>query len=208
MAYLATLVFLALPMLIYAGSTPCNPGYEPTYNAGSFACTACKPGFFQPGVNLDPCYSCPEGHASSTSGSVACEFCYANGTVPSTDKTACIARNSAANIVNALSGNYENMLYSGSGKNAWHYVQISPKEGSDTELIWSNRAGVQWALKLQPDGDGYSRDTFSVESDSPYYKNGHNSGQIEWTQEDVDNFEPGNTVLSVTGPWNEPYTRV
>ncbi|PXF42881.1 hypothetical protein BWQ96_07389 [Gracilariopsis chorda] len=208
MAHLATLLFLVLPTLIYAGTTPCFAGYEPIFDSGSFTCTPCKPGFFQPGVNLESCYSCPEGHASSAAGSVACEFCYGNSTVPSKVQTACIARNSAENIVNALSGNYENMLYSGSGKNAWHYVQISAKEGSTTELIWSNQAGVTWILKLQPEGDGYNRDMFLVEPDSPYYNNGHTTGQVEWTIEDLDSFEAGNTVLSVTGPWNEPYTRV
>eukprot|EP00178_Gracilaria_changii_P017088 TRINITY_DN48889_c0_g1_i1.p1 TRINITY_DN48889_c0_g1~~TRINITY_DN48889_c0_g1_i1.p1 ORF type:complete len:210 (+),score=14.18 TRINITY_DN48889_c0_g1_i1:62-631(+) len=188
-----------------AGITPCSPGTGRDLTS-STPCSPCQPGFFQPQVNYEPCLPCWEGSAAPLPGATECVFCLANNTLPNQARTQCLPRTSAQVITEALVGNYENLLYSGAAKNDWHYVQISAKADSDTQLIWKNRAGVQWTLELQKTDDGYNRNVFTVESDSPYYSNGHTEGHVTWTAQTE--YDAGNTVISVTGPWNEAYTRV
>ena len=49
-------------------------------------------------------------------------------------------------------GSYENLLYTGSAKNDYHYVEIT--EGSCTgQFIWTNRANVVWTLTQFPNDD-------------------------------------------------------
>lgn len=196
-------IFLALPTLLLAGITPCRSGYGLD---DSFKCVPCEPGYYAYGANYEPCSACGEALASSRFGASGCETCYGNNTVPNENHTRCVSKTDAGGIRSALIGSYENLLYSGAEKNDWHYVEITAKSDSQTELIWSNRAGKKWTLKLKPTNDGYDRTTFLVESDSPYYSQGHTDGEIKWEEETVWNI--GNTVLGITGPWGELYTRV
>jgi len=92
----------------------------------------------------------------------------------------------------SLIGRYECHKYDNGGKNNWHYVNITRQTdtASETDYIWSNRAGVTWSLYVDSSlGDNELR----VGEDCPYYDNGH-------------------TVLSMTGdgvlgPWGELYNK-
>lgn len=85
-------------------------------------------------------------------------------------------------------------------------MHITAKTDSDTALIWSNRAGRAWTLDFRPAGSGYDRTMFLVQSDSPYFIEGHKDGQISWAEETE--WNGGNIVLGVTRPYDELYTRV
>ena len=93
--------------------------------------------------------------------------------------------------ITALIGNYENHLYDGtSEKNDWHYVTITRID--DQTLLWSNRAGVSWQLKLTDNRN------FLLVGDNPYSGHGHTESMVVWE---------GEQVKGLTGPWNELYER-
>ena len=105
----------------------------------------------------------------------------------------------SSEVVSGLVGTYENFRYvTGSGKNKWHFVELT--KVSDTEMKWTNRAGVSWKLNLISATVGYKADVVSV-TGSPYASRGHTSASLVWDHTHTE-------VIAITGPWGEYYTRV
>ncbi|PXF41668.1 hypothetical protein BWQ96_08619 [Gracilariopsis chorda] len=104
----------------------------------------------------------------------------------------------ASQLVDSLIGHYENLKYTGSGKNNWHYVDVEKVDHST--LRWTNRAGVSWTLYIQDAGNGVNTDSLIVGSDCPYYKSGYTAAGI------VRDEETG-LVSAILGPGGEAYNR-
>ncbi|PXF41669.1 hypothetical protein BWQ96_08620 [Gracilariopsis chorda] len=104
----------------------------------------------------------------------------------------------ASQLVDSLIGHYENLKYTGSGKNNWHYVDVEKVDHST--LRWTNRAGVSWTLYIQDAGNGVNIDSLIVGSDCPYYKSGYTAAGI------VRDEETG-LVSAILGPGGEAYNR-
>ena len=85
-------------------------------------------------------------------------------------------------------GEYENLGYSGSAKNNYHYVTIT-YDSFKSVYIWKNRANSKW--ELHPTEEEFE---LRVDESVGYYSNG-------WTIAKV-------TSKGIFGPFNEFYTRM
>lgn len=91
-----------------------------------------------------------------------------------------------------IAGTYENNLYDSGGKNGWHYVEITKVD--DNQFLWTNQAGASWTL-TQASSPG----VFDVGTSCPYYGSGYTKATVTTNS--------SGDVVSISGPFNEPYTK-
>jgi hypothetical protein len=102
------------------------------------------------------------------------------------------------NYPNSILGKYECHLYDKKGKNDWHYVTVTKVD--DNTLLWSNRAGVSWSLKLTSD-----HSKLDVSQKCPYYNFDDGTSKTKYTQGTL--VWEGDKVTGILGPWDELYNK-
>jgi hypothetical protein len=100
----------------------------------------------------------------------------------------------AADAADFLVGTYENHLYDKSGKNDWHYVEITKVNA--TQVRWTNRAKATWTLTVDPK----DKTKAMVGADSPYFAQGYKVANLTWNN--------ASQIISIEGPGKESYQRV
>ena len=100
----------------------------------------------------------------------------------------------AADAADFLVGTYENHLYDKSGKNDWHYVEITKVNA--TQVRWTNRAKATWTMTVDPK----DKTKAMVGADSPYFAQGYKVANLTWNN--------ASQIISIEGPGKESYQRV
>ena len=96
-------------------------------------------------------------------------------------------------IKGGVLGTYECKDYEPEEQNDYHFITISNKGRG--QLCWTTRHGVKWTIQKTDDPLKYK-----VKDDCSYYSKGYT--HMEVTLKD------DNSVKLVTGPWDEPFTKM